>query len=102
MANFLRFDKQDHIVTLTMDQPETRNALTGNTAAAEFVDACARIHGDSSVRAVVLTGAGPVFSSGGNLKDRSSIRSATSKRRRSTPTRRVRCRARRKASRSRC
>jgi enoyl-CoA hydratase/carnithine racemase len=69
MANFLRFDKQDHVVTLTMDQPETRNALTGNTAAAEFVDACARIRADSSVRAVIVTGAGPVFSSGGNLKD---------------------------------
>jgi enoyl-CoA hydratase/carnithine racemase len=69
MTSFLRFDKRDNVVTLTMDQPETRNALTGNTAAAEFVDVCARIRADSSVRAVIVTGAGPVFSSGGNLKD---------------------------------
>jgi enoyl-CoA hydratase/carnithine racemase len=52
-----------------MNQPATRNALTGNTAVDEFVDACADITRDTSVRAVIVTGAGPVFSSGGNVKD---------------------------------
>lgn len=57
------------MLTLTMNQPETRNALTGNTAVEEFVQACARISADRSIRCVVLTGNGPVFSSGGNVKD---------------------------------
>lgn len=65
---FLRYEQSGAIVTLTMDSPETRNALTGGDAPQEFVDACARIAADASVRAVILTGAGPAFSSGGNLK----------------------------------
>lgn len=69
MNTFLLYKKTGHVVTLTMNQPETRNVLTGNTAVEELVAACARITDDASVRAVILTGAGSVFSSGGNLKD---------------------------------
>ena len=68
MTPFLSYEQNGPIVTLTMNAPETRNALTGNNAPQEFVDACARITEDLSVRVVVLTGAGTVFSSGGNLK----------------------------------
>ncbi len=68
MSTFLLYEQSGAVVTLTMNAPESRNALTGNNAPQEFVDACARISDDASVRAVVLTGAGPVFSSGGNLK----------------------------------
>jgi enoyl-CoA hydratase/carnithine racemase len=66
---FLQYEQSGGVVTLTMNQPEARNALTGNTAVEEFVAAAARIATDVSVRAVVITGAGPVFSSGGNVKD---------------------------------
>ena len=69
MGEFLRYEQSGAIVTLTMNQPETRNALTGNTAIEEIVAACERIAREASVRAVVLTGAGSAFSSGGNLKD---------------------------------
>jgi enoyl-CoA hydratase/carnithine racemase len=65
---FLRYEQSGAIVTLTMDSAETRNALTGGNAPQGFADACARIAGDASVRVVILTGAGPAFSSGGNLK----------------------------------
>ena len=68
MPAFLAYDQQGPIVTLTMNSPETRNVLTGNSAADEFVAACARIDADASVRAVILTGAGPAFSAGGDLK----------------------------------
>jgi enoyl-CoA hydratase/carnithine racemase len=67
--NFLKKTRDGAVLILTMDQPETRNALTGNTAVQEFVQACAEIQTDRTVRAVVLTGAGPVFCSGGNVKD---------------------------------
>ena len=69
MTNFLKPGRDGAVVTLTMNQPETRNALTGNTAVQEFVDACAAIRLDTSVRAVIITGAGTVFCSGGNVKD---------------------------------
>jgi enoyl-CoA hydratase/carnithine racemase len=67
--SFLKTTREGAIAVLTMSQPETRNALTGNTAVEEFVQACADIQADRTVRAVVLTGEGPVFSSGGNVKD---------------------------------
>jgi enoyl-CoA hydratase/carnithine racemase len=73
MKPFLVYEQAGPIVTLTMDAPESRNALTGNSAPQEFVDACARIAGDLSVRVVVLTGRGSVFSSGGNLKHMQSL-----------------------------
>ena len=69
MSEFLLYEQDGPVVTLTMNQPDIRNVLTGNTAPEEFVDACARITADSSVKTVIVTGAGPVFSSGGNVKD---------------------------------
>ena len=67
--NFLQLEQEGAIVVLTMNQPEVRNALTGNSAIPEFIEACTRITADHSVRVVIVTGAGPVFSSGGNIKD---------------------------------
>jgi len=69
MTPFLIYSQEGPVVTLTMNQPEVRNALTGNTAVDEFVEAAARISADLSVRAVILTGQDSVFSSGGNVKD---------------------------------
>jgi enoyl-CoA hydratase/carnithine racemase len=66
---FLKTSRDGSVLTLTMSQPETRNALTGNTAVEEFVQACAEIDADRSVRVLILTGEGPAFSSGGNVKD---------------------------------
>ena len=43
MTNFLVYEQNGPVVTLTMNQPEVRNALTGNTAVDEFVAACDRI-----------------------------------------------------------
>ena len=69
MASFLKTQRDGAIQILTMSQPETRNALTGNTAVDELVAACSAIRLDTSIRVVVLTAEGPVFSSGGNVKD---------------------------------
>src|SRR5690606_21793427 len=69
MSEFLLYEQDGPIVTLTMNQPEVRNALTGNTAVVEFEAACRRIEEDHSVCAVILTGTGTVFSSGGNINE---------------------------------
>lgn len=66
---FLTLERDGGLLTVTMNQPETRNALTGNTAVDEFVQLCDEVRKDTSVKVLILTGAGPIFSSGGNVKD---------------------------------
>src|SRR5258708_27034587 len=69
MPDFLVYEHRGHVVTLTMNEPERRNPLTGNSAVPDFLAAIDRIHDDPSVRSVVLTGAGTAFSSGGDIRD---------------------------------
>lgn len=67
--DFLLWDEADHVVTLTMNSPETRNALSYEGQFQSFVDALERINRDMDVRCVILTGAGSAFCAGGNIKD---------------------------------
>lgn len=67
--SFLSIRRDGAILIATMSQPETRNALTGNTAVQEFEKLCDEIRGDASIKVMILTAEGPVFSSGGNVKD---------------------------------
>lgn len=69
MADFIAYEQAGPVVTLTMNEPERRNPLTGNSAVPDFLAAIERIHADRSVRAVILTGAGTAFSSGGDIRD---------------------------------
>lgn len=69
MKPFLRYEQDGAVVTLTMDLPEQRNPLTGNTAVPEFLAAIDRIHADASVRCVIVTGNGPSFSAGGDIRE---------------------------------
>lgn len=68
MSAPVRYEQSGHVVTLTMDRPATRNALTDADMVDAFVQACERAGADRSVRALIVTGAGASFSSGGNLK----------------------------------
>lgn len=65
---FLQLERQGAVVLVTMNRPETRNALSDDGVVEEFLAMCEQVNADLSIRAVVLTGAGPAFSSGGNLK----------------------------------
>ena len=65
---FLTVDRSGPIVTLTMNRPEERNAISDVEACNQIVSVCAEIGMDQSVSVVILTGADPAFSSGGNLK----------------------------------
>ena len=69
MPQFLKYDQVDHVVTLTMNDPDKRNPLTGNSAVPDFIEAINRIHDDPHVRCVILTGAGTAFSSGGDVRN---------------------------------
>ncbi len=68
MPDAVRYEQEGHIVTLTMDRPEMRNALVEEVVEG-LVACCDRINADQGVRVVILTGAGSAFSAGGNLKD---------------------------------
>lgn len=68
MANFLKIERDNGVVTLTMNRPEERNALASVDDCDEFVAACEDIGNDPTVGAVIITGAGGAFCSGGNLK----------------------------------
>lgn len=68
MTDPLLFEKNGHIVTLTMNRPESRNPLGEPEDAANYQAAATRINMDRDVRCVVLTGAGSAFSAGGNVK----------------------------------
>jgi methylglutaconyl-CoA hydratase len=63
----LRIDRDDRgVVTLTLDRPEVRNALDAELMGA-IAEAAGGLATDASVRALVLTGAGTVFSAGADL-----------------------------------
>jgi enoyl-CoA hydratase/carnithine racemase len=64
----LLFEKDDHVVTLTINRPESRNPLGEEGDGERFAAAAARINQDRDVRCAILTGAGSAFSAGGNLK----------------------------------
>lgn len=57
----------DHVLVLTIDRPERRNALDGATARA-LAEGIDRLDTDPDVRVGILTGAGGVFSAGMDLK----------------------------------
>ncbi|WP_431026968.1 enoyl-CoA hydratase/isomerase family protein [Lysinibacillus sp. LZ02] len=61
------FEVQDHVAIITLNSPETGNAV-GLEVAEEIFDIAIHCSENPDIRAVVITGAGPAFSVGGNLK----------------------------------
>jgi len=60
-------DKEGHIVTVTMNRPEAKNAFSLEMLA-RLADAWAMIDSDPDVRVAILTGAGGSFCAGADLK----------------------------------
>ena len=69
MNEWLKFEKEGHIVTLTMNRPEIRNPLGESEDVKNFEEASSLINNDRNVRCVILTGEGAAFSAGGNVKN---------------------------------
>ena len=63
----LIYDEKDGVATLTMNRPERLNAL-GDTLRDDLHHAIVRASDDLAIRAIVLTGAGRGFCSGGDVK----------------------------------
>lgn len=64
----LKIEREGHVATLTLNRPESLNALGADGDGKAFADACDAINDDLDVRCVVLTGAGKAFSAGGDVK----------------------------------
>jgi enoyl-CoA hydratase/carnithine racemase len=63
----IRLDIEDGIAILTLDRPEVRNAID-DTMRGEMIAALERVATDDAVRALVVTGAGPAFCAGGDVR----------------------------------
>jgi enoyl-CoA hydratase/carnithine racemase len=68
-TDFVVFEQQGGVVTLTLNAPEERNALSSQAQWDAVVQACERVQQDQAVKVVILTGAGSAFCAGGNVKD---------------------------------
>ncbi|MGC8659347.1 MAG: crotonase/enoyl-CoA hydratase family protein [Desulfomonilaceae bacterium] len=63
------FQQQGAVAVLTLNRPDIRNVFTHIQMIDEIVDACQRVQDSESISVLVVTGAGPSFSAGGNVKD---------------------------------
>src|SRR5436853_691037 len=63
----LGYELQDHVARITLNRPDAGNTLDGPMGR-ELMHAAIRASEDRAVRAVLLTGAGRMFSAGGDLK----------------------------------
>lgn len=75
VPNTLLFAVNRGVATLTLNRPERLNALNLELKA-RLADAIAEIGGRSDIRAVVLTGAGRAFCSGGDVREMDAARNS--------------------------
>lgn len=68
VTKHVRYTEADGVATIRLDRPERLNALTFESYA-ELRDLFPKLDARDSVRAIVLTGTGRAFCSGGDVKD---------------------------------
>jgi enoyl-CoA hydratase/carnithine racemase len=67
MTEPVTYSQEGRIAVLTLNRPETRNALDEDVVDA-LVAACERMNRDLSLSCAILAAAGPAFCAGGNVK----------------------------------
>lgn len=68
MSSFVQVERRGRIAILTLNRPDSLNAIGTHEDCRELVNAIESLTDDRSISAAVLTGAGRAFSAGGNLK----------------------------------
>jgi enoyl-CoA hydratase/carnithine racemase len=68
-AEPILFELRGPVALLTLNRPNTRNALSGEEVFVAFEQIFERLNGDMTIRAAVLTGSGSAFCSGGNVAE---------------------------------
>lgn len=65
----IRTKTENGVATITLADPDTRNALTGEEMLEDLLDALDEIEADPDTVVAIIDAEGPAFSSGGNVKD---------------------------------
>lgn len=65
----IRSNTEGAVATITLADPEVRNAITGEETLDAILDALDEAEADPGVVVVIINAEGPAFSSGGNVKD---------------------------------
>lgn len=60
---------EEGVATVTLADPDTRNAITGEEMLEELLDALDEVEADPETVVAIINAEGPAFSSGGNVKD---------------------------------
>jgi enoyl-CoA hydratase/carnithine racemase len=66
--SLITLEKRGHVAILTLNRPDSMNALGAPGDGDEVAAVCEQINADNDIRCVVLTGAGKAFSAGGDVK----------------------------------
>ncbi len=66
--SLITLERQGAVAILTLNRPESLNALGAPGDGDQVRAACEAVNADQSIRAVILTGAGRAFSAGGDVK----------------------------------
>ena len=72
MTDSVRWDLDGAVATITLNRPEARNALTADMKTA-LLAALRQAQDAAAVRAVVITGAGPGFCAGQDLREHAAL-----------------------------
>src|SRR5690606_6784444 len=68
MSELVRYQIEDHIALVEMNDPETRNSMSQKMCYS-LIDTLKAAEANDDVHVIVLTGAGNAFCAGGNLKE---------------------------------
>ena len=66
--SWVKLEKRGHVAVITLDRPDSMNALGAPGDGDEVARVCEEVNSDNDIRCVVLTGAGRAFSAGGDVK----------------------------------
>lgn len=65
---FATYEKFGRVAVITLNRPESRNAITSHQDCSDLVEVFERADRDSEINVAILTGAGTAFCAGGDLK----------------------------------
>lgn len=65
----VQIEREGDILIATLNRPEIHNAMSHSGMIDALVALCEQVNADTTVRALILTGAGKSFCAGGNIKD---------------------------------
>lgn len=65
----IRTKTEGGVATITLADPDVRNAITGEDTLEDILDALDEAESDPEIAVVIIDAEGPAFSSGGNVKD---------------------------------